>query len=137
MIIIVYNSTKKEVIVGFAGLSERAPFVAMALSVGLFSLAGLPFFAGFTTKFYLFTAVADEGLLWLVGLAITNSLISLYYYLLIIKQMYMHSYTASDTVEVSRLNGAVLWILVMGIVVIGIYPGPLVKAIEAATAAIL
>jgi len=137
VIIIVYNSTKKEEIVDFAGLSERAPFVAMALSVGLFSLAGLPFFAGFTTKFYLFTAVADEGLLWLVGLAITNSLISLYYYLLIIKQMYMHSYTASDTVEVSRLNGAVLWILVMGIVVIGIYPGPLVKAIEAATAAIL
>ena len=136
-VIIIYNSTKKEEIADLAGLAEKAPFVAMALSVGLFSLAGLPFFAGFTTKFYLFTAVAHEGLLWLVGLAITNSVISLYYYLVIIKHMYMHSSDGSNSVEVSRLNGTVLWILVIGIVVVGIYPGPLVNAIEAATSAIL
>ena len=88
-VIIFYNATNREDIAGFAGLADRAPYLAMALTVALFSLAGLPFFAGFTTKFYLFTAAAEGGLLWLVGLAIVNSLISLYYYLMVIKQMYM------------------------------------------------
>ena len=59
--------------------------MAGSLTVALFSLAGLPFFAGFTTKFYLFTAVAAGGYLWLAGLAATASLISLYYYLMVIK----------------------------------------------------
>ena len=50
-------------------------FMAATISIGLFSLAGLPFFAGFTTKVYLFTAAANQDLLWLAGLAIFNSLI--------------------------------------------------------------
>ena len=60
-VIIFYNATNREDIAGFAGLADRAPYLAMALAVALFSLAGLPFFAGFTTKFYLFTAAAEGG----------------------------------------------------------------------------
>ena len=52
-------------------------------------LAGLPIFAGFTAKFYLFAAVADGGFLWLAGVAIFASLISLYYYLQVLRQMYI------------------------------------------------
>src|SRR5205085_2722599 len=70
--------------------ADRAPFVALALTISLFSLAGMPLFAGFVTKSYLFTAAAGSGLLWLVGIAVVNSFISLYYYLLIIKQMYLY-----------------------------------------------
>ena len=55
----------------------------------MFSLAGLPIFAGFAIKFYLFTAIADEGLLWLSSLAVFASLVSLYYYLQVIRQMYI------------------------------------------------
>ncbi|MFQ5825869.1 MAG: NADH-quinone oxidoreductase subunit N, partial [Dehalococcoidia bacterium] len=88
-IIAYFNLSGKEDIPDYAGLAERAPFLATTLAAALFSLAGLPFFAGFTTKFYLFTAAANEGLLWLAALAMVNSLISLYYYLLVIKQMYM------------------------------------------------
>ena len=58
-------------------------------SGALFSLAGLPIFAGFATKFYLFAAVGNEGLLWLVIVATAGSLISLYYYLMVIKQIYL------------------------------------------------
>ena len=136
-VIIFYNATNKEEISDFAGLADRSPFVAMALSVALFSLAGLPFFAGFTTKFYLFTAAADEGLLWLVGLAMTTSLISLYYYLMVIKQMYMVPADENTPLRVPMVSGAALGMLVAGIVLIGVYPGPLVDAIEVATRAIL
>jgi NADH-quinone oxidoreductase subunit N len=136
-VIIFYNATNKEEISDFAGLADRSPLVALALSVALFSLAGLPFFAGFTTKFYLFTAAANEGMLWLVGLAMTTSLISLYYYLMVIKQMYMVPADDNTPVGVSRVSGGALGLTVAGIVVIGIYPGPLVDAIEAATRAIL
>ena len=88
-VIAFFNMTGKEEISDFSGLAERHPFMAAAIAVGMFSLAGMPFFAGFTTKFYLFTAAASEGLLWLAGLAIVNSLISLYYYLVVIKHMYI------------------------------------------------
>ncbi len=136
-VIIFYNATRREDIADFAGLADRAPYLAMALTVSLFSLAGLPFFAGFITKFYLFTAAAEGGLLWLVGLAIVNSLISLYYYLMVIKQMYMEPALEDSPVKVSVLSGGVLGLLVLGIIVLGVYPGPLVEAIQGATAAIL
>ena len=103
-VIIFYNATNREDIAGFAGLADRAPYLAMAFTVALFSLAGLPFFAGFTTKFYLFTAAAEGGLLWLVGLAIVNSLISLYYYLMVIKQMYMVPAGENAPVKVSLVE---------------------------------
>ena len=136
-VIIFYNSTSKEEIADFAGLSGRSPFVAMALTVSLFSLAGLPFFAGFTTKFYLFIAAADGGLLWLVGLALINSLISLYYYMMVMKQMYMVPPDDDKPLKVSVFNGGILGILISCVILIGIYPGPLMDAIEFATRAIL
>lgn len=75
-------------ITDLAGLSRRSPFAAFALMASLFSLAGMPIFSGFVTKLFLFTPVAKADLLWLVGIAIVNSAISLYYYLSIINQMY-------------------------------------------------
>ena len=87
----VYNITGSEEISGLAGMGKRAPYVAMVLAAALFSLAGLPVFAGFTSKFYLFNAAAAQGLLWLAGLAIFTSLISLYYYLMVVRRMYIDS----------------------------------------------
>ena len=84
-----FNMTGKEMIADLAGLGGVQPFLAVSIAVGLFSLAGLPIFAGFAIKFYLFTAVANEGFLWLAGLAVFSSLVSLYYYLQVIRQMYI------------------------------------------------
>ena len=131
-IIVFYNATGREGIRDFAGMAKRSPFVAMVLTVSLFSLAGLPFFAGFTTKFYLFTAAAQGGLLWLVALAITNSVISLYYYMMVMRQMYMEPAEDETPVPVSALNRGVLGAMLAGIIAIGVYPAPLVDAIEAA-----
>lgn len=84
-----FNMTGKEMMRDLAGLAGTQPFLAASIAIGMFSLAGLPIFAGFATKFYLFTAIADEGFLWLAGLAVFASLVSLYYYLQVIRQMYI------------------------------------------------
>ena len=136
-VIAFYNVTGKDEVSDFAGLADRNPFIAMALTVALFSLAGLPFFAGFITKFYLFVAAAEEDMLWLAGVAIVNSFISLYYYLTIIKQMYMQPAEDRGPVRLSLPTGGLLAILVVGTIAVGVYPSPLVDIIETATAVIL
>jgi len=133
VIITVYNRTANDDIEGFAGLADRAPFLALALSVSFFSLAGMPFFAGFTTKFYLFTAVAEGGLLWLVAIAATASLVSLYYYLMVIKEMYLGSSFGEPRMTIPITIRAMIAVLLIGVIIIGVYPGPLVDIIETAT----
>jgi NADH-quinone oxidoreductase subunit N len=81
----------KERISDMAGFARRAPFAALVMMSALFSLAGMPLFAGFVTKFYLFAAAARAGLLWLVAIAVINSTISLYYYLLVVYEMYVRT----------------------------------------------
>ncbi|MBI2304395.1 MAG: NADH-quinone oxidoreductase subunit N [Chloroflexi bacterium] len=133
-IIAYFNQTGHEDIPDYAGLAERAPFVALTLSIALFSLAGLPFFAGFTTKFYLFLAAAQGGFLWLAALAVLNSLISLYYYLLIVKEMYISPPPPqAGRLPVSILLHGVLGVLLIAVFLIGIYPSPLLTLIQAAT----
>ena len=136
-IIVFYNHSGNDEIPDFAGLAGRSPFLAAALTVALFSLAGLPFFAGFTTKFYLFAAVAREGYLWLAGLAITASLVSLYYYLTVVRQMYIEKAEDTSPVPSSALLVGALGVLVVVVVVIGVYPAPLVDAVDAASRALL
>ena len=136
-IIAFYNQTGRDDIPAYAGLADRSPLVAASLTVALFSLAGLPFFAGFTTKFYLFTAAAEGGYLWLAGLAATASLISLYYYLMVIKQMYIHPAEDATPLPAPLLTKGVLAVLVLAVIVIGVYPGPLVDAIDAASRSLL
>ena len=149
-----FNTTGREMIADFAGLADRHPFMAACIAIGLFSLGGLPIFAGFAVKFYLFTAVATEGLLWLAALAIFTSLISLYYYLQVIRQMYINpapeaSNESADTLPDGGVSEATLTsspspvmvsVLAIGLAAvfwIGVYPSPLLQPIEAASRAIL
>ena len=136
-IIAFYNQTGRDDIPAYAGLADRSPILAASLTVAFFSLAGLPFFAGFTTKFYLFTAVAAGGYLWLAGLAATASLISLYYYLMVIKQMYIHPAADPTPLPTPLLTKGVLAVLVLAVIFIGVYPGPLVDAIDAASRSLI
>ena len=136
VVIAVENGTGREDIEGYAGLANRAPLSAMAMTAGMFSLAGLPIFAGFITKFYLFTSAADEGWLWLVGLAIANSLVSLYYYLRVVRQMYVEEPAGSSPLAVHRLSTLVVVGMLAGTIFVGVYPGPLLHLIEAASASL-
>ena len=144
-----FNITGRDDIEDLGGLADSHPFLAASIAIGLFSLSGLPFFAGFTIKFYLFTAAATQGLLWLAGLAMLSSLISLYYYLTVVRQMYIEplpdwaqeEQDASDgkqgKASPSILITAVLGALVLGVIVVGVYPFPLLEAVKAATGALL
>lgn len=136
-VIAIFDATGEDEIVDYYGMAERQPFLALVLTVGLFSLAGLPLFAGFFTKFLLFQAGAVHGLLWLVGFAVVNSVISLYYYLLVIKQLYLG--TSDDKHPRFRLpalmNGS-LGLLMIGVFFVGIYPLPLLKVADKAAGVI-
>ena len=131
-----FNVTGSEEITSLAGAARRAPVVAMVMAVALFSLAGLPIFAGFASKFYLFSAAASQGLLWLAGLAIFTSLISLYYYLMVVRQMYIEPAADPARVQIPRATIALLGLLFVGMVLVGVYPAPLLDAIQSASDAL-
>lgn len=93
VVTIVQERAGEERFSAFAGLSSRAPLLAFSMLIFLLSLAGIPPLAGFFGKFYLFAAAVggskDLGLLWLVVVAVAMSAVSLYYYLLVLKQIYV------------------------------------------------
>ena len=132
VVIAVENHTRGEEVSSFAGLANRAPFSALVLTAAFFSLAGLPIFAGFITKFFLFTSVSAEGLLWLAGIAIANSLISIYYYLRVIRQMYVEEPEDKSPIPLPALTTLVLVVMLAGTVLVGIYPDLFVDIIDAA-----
>ncbi len=79
------RGTGSEDISGLSGLSQRNPFLGFALLIGLLSLGGIPPFAGFIGKVLVFSAGVQSGLSWLVIVAVLNSVLSLYYYLKVLK----------------------------------------------------
>lgn len=122
----------------FAGLSRRAPVVSLCMMIFMLSLAGIPPLAGFFGKFYVFAAAIKAGapnlgLLWLVILAIAMSAVSLYYYLQVLKQIYVvEAPDTPDATKVSAYSQIVLALLALGVVLLGCFPGWLVGLIERA-----
>jgi NADH-quinone oxidoreductase subunit N len=126
----------------FAGLSRRAPVLSFCMLVFMLSLAGIPPLAGFFGKFYVFasalnTAPASLGLLWLVVIALALSAVSLYYYLQVLKQIYVAEPGADAGALTTPVPSQVaLLLLALAVVVLGCAPnlllGPLVTAIHGA-----
>jgi NADH-quinone oxidoreductase subunit N len=135
VIIAWYNMTGKEGIADFRGMRERAPLLAGVLAGALFSLAGLPLFAGFVTKFILFQAVWDEGYYWLVAIATTTSVISLYYYLQVMREAFVSKPAEGEgALPVPVLMNGLAAALMLGVFYVGLYPQHLFNAIDNATA---
>src|SRR6266568_412607 len=117
----------------YAGLSERQPVVAAALSLYLLSLLGLPVTAGFFGKFYIFKAAVNSHLVWLAVLMAVNSVIGAYYYLRVIVVMYMREPSA-ETAALAAVRfpvsvSVVLLITFVGTILFGIYPNPVINFI--------
>ena len=129
-VIIYYNWTGKDEIADYDGLAERAPFLALGLSVAFFSLAGMPLFAGFATKFILFQAAAGEDLLWLAAIAVFMSFVSLYYYLVVIRHMYVGRPVEPTRFPTPWVEYGCLALLLVGVLLVGLYPQPLFNAVE-------
>ncbi|MAU08950.1 MAG: NADH-quinone oxidoreductase subunit N [Anaerolineaceae bacterium] len=88
-IIVVTKHVGSEEIRDYAGLQRRNPWLALALAIGILSLAGIPPAAGFFGKFFLFQAAVESSLAALAIIGVLNSIIALYYYLVVIKVMYV------------------------------------------------
>jgi NADH-quinone oxidoreductase subunit N len=132
VVVVIELKLGKENIADYAGLSRRAPVLAMIMTGALFSLAGLPIFAGFLTKFYLFTSAVDQSLEWLVAVAVTTSVISLYYYIRVIREMYITDVEDESKIPVPLLLAGLAWAMFAGTIAVGIYPAPFVDATNAA-----
>jgi len=90
VVIAISNASGKENIDEYNGLYHTNPGLSLIMTLALFSLAGIPPVAGFFGKFFLFTAAAEKGFYLLVFIAVVNTIISLYYYLLIVKAMFIN-----------------------------------------------
>ena len=106
----------------YAGLATRRPILAALLASFMFSLTGIPPFAGFVGKYYLFASAVGTGLTWLALLGVVTSLISAYYYLRVVVYMYFHDATEDAPVEIPRLAFVALCISGIGIILFGVFP---------------
>jgi proton-translocating NADH-quinone oxidoreductase chain N len=116
-----------EAIDDYRGLAKRSPFLALAMTLFLLSLAGIPPLAGFASKFVLFSSAVDASLVpgqsWLIWLAVAgvlNSALSLYYYARVIKRMYMEK-GSEERVGVPWMTGAAILFAAVMTVLLGIY----------------
>jgi NADH-quinone oxidoreductase subunit N len=115
----------------YAGLARRSPVLALVFTLALLSLAGIPPLGGFVGKVYLFAAAMERGYLWLVIVAALNSVVSLYYYLLILKEMYIGtSRMPQERLHVAGPVKAVLVLTTVGMFWLGILPGPVMGLIS-------
>ncbi len=116
------NATGKENITDYNGLYKTNPMLSLTMMLAMFSLAGIPPVAGFFGKFFLFTAAAEKGFYVLVLIAVINTIISLYYYLLVVKAMFINKsdqpigHFKSDWVTKLGLGLCIAGVVVMGFV---------------------
>jgi NADH-quinone oxidoreductase subunit N len=114
------NASGKENIDDYNGLYQTNPKLSLIMTLALFSLAGIPPVAGFFGKFFLFTAAAQKGFYLLVLIAVLNTIISLYYYLLVVKAMFINkSESPVETFKSDFPTRLALGLCVAGIVVTG------------------
>ena len=120
VVVLIANEEGSEMIEGYRGLASRAPLVAWAMAIFLFSLTGIPPFAGFFGKWLLFAAVLEQGYYWLALVGLLNSVVSLYYYARIVKAMFLED-ADEETTQVSFSTGtfALLSVFVIPTILIG------------------
>lgn len=132
-VIAVVNDTGSESLEAFRGLSQRSPVLALLCTVFLLSLAGIPPLMGFVGKFLLFGSAIESGAILLAVAAVLNSVIALYYYVNIIRQMYLQGPTGPQPLSTSlplRLATAVCGV---STVVLGLFPNTLLLLLGASS----
>ena len=131
-VIAISNKTNSDSIDDYAGMGKRAPLLALALTLCLVSLTGLPPTAGLIAKIYIFSGAVDHGLLWLVIIAVLNSCVSAFYYFRVVKVMWMDNPATEEKVPSSWSLRTALSLCCLFILTLGIVPGIFVGIAEAA-----
>jgi NADH-quinone oxidoreductase subunit N len=122
VVMLVANQTGSEDIEEYKGLGTRAPFMTVALTIFLISLTGLPPTAGFVGKLYLFAALLNQQWVWLAVVAAVNTVVSLYYYARVIRNMFLRTPSENrEPLSFGRLQMIVTLMLLVPTLVLGVY----------------
>ena len=124
--------TGSDEIEDYAGMGRRAPIPALVLTLCLVSLTGLPPTAGFIAKLYIFNAAVQADLVWLVIVAVLNTVVSAFYYLGIARQMYTGEADGKPALSYTPVSQALLLVAAAGVFAFGVYPIPLIEAAQRA-----
>lgn len=112
----------------YYGLSRRAPTLALMMMVAFLSLAGMPPFGGFVAKVFVFAAAIEQGWVWLAVVGVLNSIIGLYYYMTVLKYVYLYRMENEDEekhpIPISRPYAIALTTLTIGIILVGMLFAP-------------
>ncbi len=112
-------------VTAYDGLSRRSPALALAMLVAFLSLAGMPPFGGFIAKVLVFAAAVKSDLIWLAFVGVLNSIVGLYYYLVVLKRVYLYrSEKEDEPIPVTRSYRIALTVLSAGILLLGAFFAP-------------
>jgi len=135
VVMLIANKTGSEDIDDYKGMGFRTPLLGVAMTIFLISLTGLPPMAGFIGKLYLFAAVIDANWIWLAVVGAINSVISLYYYARIFRNMFLRDPEPNaQALTFSALETALVLVLAIPTLYLGIFPGIVADAANASLA---
>jgi len=119
----------------YDGLGFTSPLIGVSLTIFLVSLTGLPPTAGFIGKLYIFFALVDANMIVVALIALANSVVSLYYYIRVVKHMYLTRPNSQTVAVVPNIaNTVLLMVLLLPIVILGLYFSPLVELAKTSVA---
>jgi NADH-quinone oxidoreductase subunit N len=132
-VMLIANKIGSEDIEDYRGLGARAPFLTVAFSIFLISLTGLPPTAGFIGKLYLFAALINHGWIWLAIVGAINSVISLYYYVRVLRNMYLRNsdQPGGTQLQFGSMQIATVLVLLVPTLLLGVYFSPLAQLAQA------
>ena len=132
VVMLIANKTGSEDVEDYRGLGARAPFVMVALAAFLVALTGLPPTAGFVGKLYLFAALINDGWVWLALVGALNSVISLYYYVRVFRNIFLRTTEQEQSpLRFGKLQTALVLVLLIPTILLGVYFTPLVELAQA------
>ena len=138
VIIAVTNLKDDDLISSFSGLGRKHPFLAAALTLSMISLIGIPPTVGFMAKVYIFGSAIDTGFAWLAVAGVINSVISAYYYLRVVKIMFLSDKSSeSEILRPSFGGSAAVLITALSTFIFGIYPTPIIELAQNAIQSIV
>ncbi|MEW5974734.1 MAG: NADH-quinone oxidoreductase subunit N [Acidobacteriota bacterium] len=126
VVTIIYNSEKTFDVNDYAGMFKRSPFLVIAMGVFMLSLTGIPPFAGFLGKLYVFGSVIDKGLYWFAVVGAVNAAVAAYYYMRVMRAMILEDGNGNETpLRMSLLNQALLVTLLIPNVILIVFWNPI------------
>ena len=129
-VLIVVAKQTGENIEDFNGLAKRSPFLAFAMLIAMISLAGVPFTAGFLGKFFIFDAALRHHQTALVIVGVITVACGFYYYLKVVRAMYWEDSASDIAVPLSGLSRLTMAAMIAGIIFLGVYPQPVLNALN-------